>query len=452
MISRAPNLAVFLALMGCHAGGFGNFGAVSGGDSGSSSHDEDDDVDDVDGADDDPNEIGNEPAEVAGAFLTCDQKAVDDQIGCAVNGGKSHEKLDPKIAAVEFESVKLRHWLGETTVEPTLETLGASSPWHVLFRAPFGVGLSDVEIVARVKLDGVAKKLSRVVDGLGDGGSDDDSQDDDPQSVITPVAENQANLPGIQDCAEARAMGMTASGLAWILPFTADAAKAGGAAEGRGGEPSLVYCDQEADGGGWTLVYNAVPLSAGYDASFWAISSSDSLRPKGSPGLDTPYYDGLNYLVVAAREYYSLGEVRDVVVDKSGTEKTLYVGTVTDVDAATLTFAAPVLQPGYEDAGAAFAAHVAGPWLPSQDLGLDYEEDECDAAHKDVAQHYSPDGCWLLNLGSDAATDDDKVRGPHVSSALMTALGLSSDGSATSAVKRISRFVRLQESPAEPKE
>ena len=59
-------------------------------------------------------------------------------------------------------------------------------------------------------------------------------------------------------------------------------------------------------------------------------------------------------------------------------------------------------------------------------------------------QHYAQ--CWNMNLGSDADSSGgdttDQGVGPHIGDGIATALGLASDGSKYTRVRRLSRFVK----------
>ncbi|MCY1079086.1 hypothetical protein [Archangium lansingense] len=65
----------------------------------------------------------------------------------------------------------------------------------------------------------------------------------------------------------------------------------------------------------------------------------------------------------------------------------------------------------------------------------------CATGYGNVTQHYS--SCWGYNLGADgdAPIEDGRV-GPHLHSGAASTMGLSTDGSYYTRVRRISRFVK----------
>lgn len=188
-----------------------------------------------------------------------------------------------------------------------------------------------------------------------------------------------------------------------------------------------LYCDVQADGTGWALLANSIGGPA--TLPFWQFGYAERLDQKGTASPTSNYYLGRLYT-------YGL-EYRDEVEDLAGAVVTAAQVTVGGFDPATFAFTAPVLVSGSEDV---FTAHFASGWSAS-DFDADTYVDNCAAIYAGVAQHYS--GCWVLNFGADADEPfADGDWGPHGSTAALTGLGLTGDGSDYSRLARYTRWVR----------
>jgi hypothetical protein len=219
----------------------------------------------------------------------------------------------------------------------------------------------------------------------------------------------------VASCAAALAGGLTRSGTVWITA---------------GGNTYETYCEQAQNGGGWTLVYNSV---IGVDTlNFWQIPYAQRLQRFGRPSLDSNYYDGALYTVAPAMQYM------DVFEDQRGKVAVAFVASSAGFNSAAMTFVTPTLLSGN---ASVFGSQFAGGWSSS-----DFDNDSaggsnCAASYLGVAQHYS--NCWNYNLGSDAdGTYVDGGVGPHVAAGTLSALGLSSDGTGYSRVRRITRYAK----------
>jgi hypothetical protein len=211
-------------------------------------------------------------------------------------------------------------------------------------------------------------------------------------------------------CAAALTGGLTRSGPTWL---TID------------GVSVEIYCDQETDGGGWALLHNSV---MGVDTmSFWHILYGDRLGRRGRPSLDSNFYDGRLYALAA--------ELVDVFEDIRGKTVIATQGTISGFDDEHMQ-----LTGVHTDGDVSlFTGHVTGGWsAPDHDSDL-LPGGNCATTYNNVTQHYG--GCWIYNLGSDGVGADGAV-GPHVRNTVLTALGLTEDGTEYSRVRRISRFVR----------
>lgn len=217
----------------------------------------------------------------------------------------------------------------------------------------------------------------------------------------------------LTSCKALLTAGATKSGLYWIKPGT---------------DPMLVYCEQELEGGGWTMVHNSVGSNT--TMGFWRIPYAERFLSRGGPDLATNHYNGAIYQY--GREYL------DVFADLRGKEVVAMRATTTGINTTTMVFQSPVLVSGNN---AHYAEQFAAGWS-SFDYDGDTLSGNCAVNYNAVTQHYG--NCWSTNLGSDAETSGgdltDRSWGPHSASA--TALGLASDGSAYTGLQRITRFAR----------
>jgi hypothetical protein len=197
--------------------------------------------------------------------------------------------------------------------------------------------------------------------------------------------------------------------------------------------PTLVYCDQITNGGGWALVQNSVLAPS--TLAFWNILYADRLSRRGSPSIEEDFYDG-------SLNQTSPVTYMDVVEDLQGKIVPVFVATTDGISATTMRFANPKMMTGgnMDVYNCQFAAGWSAP---------DYDGDtdpsaNCAVVYNGVTQHYC--SCWTMNLGSDADSSGrdstDQGVGPHLVATAATALGLVNDGSAYTRLRRISRFVK----------
>ncbi|WP_437303155.1 fibrinogen-like YCDxxxxGGGW domain-containing protein [Sorangium sp. So ce388] len=201
--------------------------------------------------------------------------------------------------------------------------------------------------------------------------------------------------------------------------------------DGAGPEPAFpVYCDQETDGGGWALLYNSVGSEEGTTLQFWSIPYAERLGTRGEPALGQNFYRGSLYFV--GREY------RDDIEDLEGTVKEVMRATAEGINSKTMELLGPTHVTG--DANIYFAHFLSG-WS-SQDYDGDTDPDgNCALEFQNVAQHYAQ--CWEYNLGADAdEPTDDGGWGPHLGTHITERLGLASDETRYTRVRRISRWTR----------
>jgi hypothetical protein len=231
------------------------------------------------------------------------------------------------------------------------------------------------------------------------------------------VAQNTA--PGsspstaLENCRALQAAGVALSGTYWIRPA--------------GGSPRTAYCDMETNGGGWTLVYNSV---LGINTTdFWNISHWERLSRRGHPNIGSLFYDG---------GLYQYGTTyMDVIEDLRGHAVVVLIANVSGIDLYSMKFISPQYVSGH---GGIYSQQFAGGWS-SPDFDGDLYGGQCATVYGYVTQHYG--NCWYYNLGADAdAPIEDGRVGPHLHSPTATSMGLSTDGSTYTRVRRISRFVK----------
>lgn len=231
------------------------------------------------------------------------------------------------------------------------------------------------------------------------------------------AAGTSPSLPATSCAAIHQADASLPSGSYWLDPDGA-----GGAA------PAPGYCEMTLSGGGWTLLQNS---ALGTETTrFWQIRYADRLGRRGTAELGRNFYDGSLYL--AARE------VLDVVEDLAGKQAVMVLATFSAFDAGTMRFVGPALLSG--DAGV-YSQHVASGWSSPDFDGDTSAGSNCATSFANVTQHYG--ACWTYSLGADGESPfEDGHVGPHVPVSLATSLGLTTDGSTYTRVRRITRFVR----------
>ncbi|XXX73079.1 fibrinogen-like YCDxxxxGGGW domain-containing protein [Sorangium sp. So ce134] len=200
--------------------------------------------------------------------------------------------------------------------------------------------------------------------------------------------------------------------------------------DGRGPEPAFpAYCDLATDGGGWALVYNSVGSEAGATLRFWNIPFAERLGTRGEPALSQNFYRGSLYFV--GREY------RDEIEDIEGTVKEVMRATAEGIDSATMMLLRPAHVSGNADI---YVSQFLSGWS-SQDHDGDPDPGNCALQNEGVTQHYAQ--CWEYNLGADGDEPrDDGGWGPHLGTHIAERLGLESDDTRFTRVRRISRWTR----------
>lgn len=231
-------------------------------------------------------------------------------------------------------------------------------------------------------------------------------------------------------CSDALESGIERSGVVWVVPpLPPREPPLAGV-----GEPREVYCDQVTRGGGWALIHNSV---MGVDTTrFWRIPYDERLGRFGRASLDSNFYDGMLYL--AGHGDDAPNEYLDVVEDVRGKSVVAVHAEAHAFLEGLMAFERPALLDGERRL---FNSHINGGWS-SADRDHDQGEDvNCSRRYQDVTQHYS--NCWRMNLGADADNDHaDGMVGPHMSSGIARDLGLMTDDTGYTRLRRLSRFVR----------
>jgi hypothetical protein len=227
----------------------------------------------------------------------------------------------------------------------------------------------------------------------------------------------------LRSCQHLYSMGVRRSGVYFLKPD--------------GTQALTTYCDMETQGGGWAMVYNSVLGTNTTD--FWNIPYADRLGRRGRASLDSNFYEGSLY-AYRKTEFTDAVKYMDVIEDLHGKTVILFTARVVGFNASTMRFEEPELLGGNPRI---FYSQFATGWASS-----DYDGDRdpnihCANVYANVSQHYS--ACWIYNLGADADDDintlDGRV-GPHLNSEFALGLGLATDGSMYTRVRRITRFVR----------
>lgn len=225
----------------------------------------------------------------------------------------------------------------------------------------------------------------------------------------------------LRSCQHLYAMGVRRSGVYFLKPD--------------GTQALTTYCDMETQGGGWAMVYNSVLGTNTTD--FWNIPYGERLGRRGRPSLDSNFYEGSLYLY-RKTEFTDAVRYMDIVEDLRGKTAILFTAKVDGFYVSTMRFQGPQQLDG---SLAVYQRQFASGWASP-----DYDGDatslaQCSLNYANVTQHYN--GCWAYNLGADAeAPVEDGRVGPHLNSSVAVELGLVTDGTQHTRVRRITRFVK----------
>lgn len=224
-------------------------------------------------------------------------------------------------------------------------------------------------------------------------------------------------------CKDVLAQGFTNSGAYWVTHPLLNS-----------GLAFQAYCNQTLSGGGWAMIYNSVGGSN--TTPFWKIAYADRFMKKGSPQLTSNFYYGSLYLPGFTPQATPV-EFIDEIEDLSGKAVIAFKASATGIDPNTMRMIAPTRISGNY---ALFTGHFSGGWS-SYDYDGDYHPDASCAQHYgDITQHYY--ACWYYNLGADGDLPySDSNYGPHLYIQQANEIGLITDGTNYSRVRRITRYI-----------
>lgn len=236
--------------------------------------------------------------------------------------------------------------------------------------------------------------------------------------AATPAAAQSSPPPGsspataLENCQALYSAGVALSGTYWINPL--------------GTGPRTAYCDMETNGGGWTLVYNSVLGTS--VTEFWNISHWERFNRRGRPDINALFYDG---------SFYQYGRAyMDVIEDLRGKIVVVLVARASGIDTYSMRFINPVYVSGHPGI---YTEQFASGWS-SPDFDGDMWSNRCATYYSNVTQHYG--SCWYYNLGSDEDAPTTERAGPHIYHPTAAAIGIATDGTPSSRVRRISRFTK----------
>jgi hypothetical protein len=179
--------------------------------------------------------------------------------------------------------------------------------------------------------------------------------------------------------------------------------------------------------GVWNIYNSILGINT---TDFWNISYWERFNRRGRPNLESLFYDGSLYQHGTA--------YMDVIEDLRGKSVVVMAATTTGIDIYSMKFNSPQYVSGY---WGIYSLHFASGWASPDFDGDAYVGYNCATSYGNVTQHYG--SCWAYNLGADAeAPIEDGRVGPHLHSGAASAMGLSTDGSYYTRLRRISRFVK----------